>query len=181
MIEVKVINSNLNKREVITTEASTWGELKDQLEEAGLASGDYTGVVKESSTTLSLDDALLPEEDFTLFIVVKKSKAGSGYEDWTFRELRAECANRDTIEGRSGNYGSSTEMIRLLEEDDRTNYAPEQNPLSTRLESVLTRLEAFLDAVDGAVVEARIESSQEDPNTPSQEELEYARMLEEQL
>lgn len=176
MIEVKVINSNINKREVISTNATTWGELKSELEAQSLASGDYQGVVKETSTTLSLDDAILPDQDFTLFVVVKKSKAGADYSNWSFHELRAECARRDSIQGRGGNYGTTNNMIDMLTADDGAGCTISSD-LVARLEAVVTKLEqAFDEAEEGYEMDSPV-----DPSVPSQEELEYARQLEEQL
>src|SRR5690625_3200985 len=115
-MKVRVINAEQGKSEVINVEAGeTWGDLRTKSE--SLFSGDVKGVIRETRQSLEHDDAQLPTEalsdnagyDYTVFLVVKKSKAGDMYEDMSFSELRQLCSERDGIIGNRGNYGRSEE------------------------------------------------------------------------
>lgn len=72
--KVTVLFTQTSTREVVETDAQTWGELQRQL--SGKVS-DKRIVVRENKNTLESTEALLPERDFVLFAYPKESKAGA--------------------------------------------------------------------------------------------------------
>jgi hypothetical protein len=99
MKNVKIYTSNTGDGKVITTEARTFGELKNDLQANGILFNNESmkAVIGETRTTLELDGAILPETDFGLFLFPKKTKSGMAY-------TREECFEkvktyRETNEG----------------------------------------------------------------------------------
>lgn len=74
--KIVVIATTKSQPTVINSEATTWGQLQDSLSSFGDLS-KLRAVVKETKTTLELEDAILPVEDFTLFLSPKQIKAGA--------------------------------------------------------------------------------------------------------
>ena len=78
--EIKVY-STLNQDFIrVTTNASTWGELKSLPEVSKLLTSDMQGLIKSTKVTLTHNDASLPAEPFTLFLLPQKSKGGGSVE-----------------------------------------------------------------------------------------------------
>ncbi len=73
---VKVSTSKSDSIKSIDSEATTWGELKDDFDENGIAHTDLKAVVKETKVTLEADGAVLPEGNFTIFMFPSKIKSG---------------------------------------------------------------------------------------------------------
>jgi len=72
--EVRVVHSTKPLKK-ISTEADSWGQLKDSL--LGYGNFDELNVVvRETKNALVLDDSVLPEGDFTIILSPKKVKAG---------------------------------------------------------------------------------------------------------
>lgn len=77
MRTVTVIGTTLSNPREYQTEATTWGQLKDLISpDFGNVEG-MKAVVKETRGNLERNDAVLPEEDFTLFLTPGKIKAGA--------------------------------------------------------------------------------------------------------
>lgn len=72
---IKVLSSTKSGVKLIHSEATTWGQLKDSLREFGDLD-KMAAVVKETRNSLQVDEALLPEGDFTLYLSPKQIKAG---------------------------------------------------------------------------------------------------------
>lgn len=74
-----VVFSNANgQREVFeNSEVRIWGELKPLIIEKGIQLNKLDAVVRGSRTTLQLDEAVLPAEEFTLICVEKEMKSGN--------------------------------------------------------------------------------------------------------
>ena len=174
MRKIRVINSNLGKVKNVETDATTWGQLKEQISD--MFRGEVNAVVKENQVSLELSSATLPEgdlagedkdQDFTLFVVTKESKAGvDDYDRMGFNQLRAECAQRTSVEGNAGNYGSSNEMRRKLREDDRTN-SPSH---TTQLDRIEAKLDSILQAIESAPIEDGAEQVSEEDDGMTDEE-----------
>lgn len=76
MRTVTVIGTTLSVPKEYNTEATTWGQLKDLVSRDF---GDISGmkaVCKENRNTLDRDDAMLPDDDCTIFLSSAKIKAG---------------------------------------------------------------------------------------------------------
>lgn len=74
--KITVISTSKSQPTTFESEATTYGQLKDSLREFGDL-GKLRVVVKETKSTLELDDAVLPQTDFTLFLTAKQIKAGA--------------------------------------------------------------------------------------------------------
>lgn len=72
--QVRIKNTISNNWETHTVTAETFGDLQDEL---GTSWSDNKVIVRETKTTLDLKGAKLPDGDFTLFIMPKRTKAGS--------------------------------------------------------------------------------------------------------
>lgn len=77
MRTITVIGTTLTTPREYQTEATTWGQLKDLVtQDFGNVEG-MKAVVKETRGTLERNDAILPEEDCTIFLTPAKIKAGN--------------------------------------------------------------------------------------------------------
>lgn len=189
---IKLINSNRGIFKLHETEAQTWGELKLEINSnsnlSSLIEGDVKGVVKETTNTLELDSSQLPdeklssedaEEDFAIFFLTKKSKAGADrYDNMSFRELRSECSSRPNIEGNSGNYGSAIEMRAVLRADDENNTPNDCNVSTAFQEEVIDRLESIESKVEDLLSGS---SHTETRNTITEEESNMGAFLQDEL
>ena len=72
---VVVASPSVNRAKTITTSAETWGELKEEL--GSMYNSGLEAIVGSNKMSLTRDEAQLPNEDFSLFLVAKKNKAGS--------------------------------------------------------------------------------------------------------
>lgn len=75
----------------VETSATTWKELKPEIQSKGYDLASLHATESVNRTDLSHQDAKLPEGNFTLFLRPKKTKSGiEGANDMSFRELREE-------------------------------------------------------------------------------------------
>ena len=90
-----VVFSNANgQREILENSThTTWGELKAELSDKGFLVDRLEAVVRGTRATLKLDDAVLPETEFTLILVEKEMKSGakSPFNSMSIAELKAEA------------------------------------------------------------------------------------------
>lgn len=76
--QVTVITvKNQQQKVTFETTAEVWGDLLPEIAERGLLPDSYRVVVKETKNSLESDQAVLPEDDFTLWIRPKKMKSAS--------------------------------------------------------------------------------------------------------
>lgn len=71
---ITIFHSQTSKTQNIDTNVSKWGELQ-KLIEGNVSS--KTCVLSGSKHVLAVDDALLPQEGFTVFVYPKESKGGA--------------------------------------------------------------------------------------------------------
>jgi hypothetical protein len=76
---VVVASAASNTAKKFTTTATTWGELKAQSDMRGLIAGEVEAIINPGKQTLGRDESVLPTEDFSLFLIPLKNKAGSDY------------------------------------------------------------------------------------------------------
>lgn len=74
--KVIVVSTKDNDRKEIMTDATTWSELKAQIEASGLSVGDMKATVRDTKATLEHNQAVLPTGEFTLFLTPGKVKSG---------------------------------------------------------------------------------------------------------
>lgn len=86
MRKVTVFSTKGRSKQVIETKATTWGELKKDLTEAGVSVSGVKAIVGENQNTLESSQASLPmglqkngttDGDFTLFLTPVKVKSGN--------------------------------------------------------------------------------------------------------
>lgn len=192
---VRLVNANLGKAENIETDVETWGELQANETVKEYIEGNVQAVIRENQNVLDYDQAELPTDDlagedkdydFSLFFITKESKAGADkYDDMGFQALRSECADRDSIEGDSGNYGSSTSMRRKLREDDADSGEEASEEDSSQLDRIEDKVDTILDAIEQApvagedtpIADQYNDEEEEDENAPSEDELDFAKNL----
>lgn len=77
MRTITVIGTTLSTPREYQTESTTWGQLKDLVSRDFGDVSNMKAVVKETRATLEREDALLPDEDCTIFLTQAKIKAGA--------------------------------------------------------------------------------------------------------
>jgi len=121
-MKVKIFSTQMGEREVETS-ATTWGDLQRELNNAGIKHEKMKAVIGESKLTLEADGASLPTTGFTLFLMNKKTKAGSGISTMSYKELRGSIKDilaTNEVEGKAHfnvgkNYTTKgTEILRDL-------------------------------------------------------------------
>lgn len=95
--EIKVLSSTRSGVKTIYSEATTWGQLKDGLDEFGDLT-KLSAVIKETKNSLQVDEAVLPEGAFTLYLSPKQIKAGNTREVQILEDLKSKfCDAVDEI------------------------------------------------------------------------------------
>jgi len=87
-MEVKVFSTQMGEKS-ITTDATTWGELQRDLEANSIGYSKMKAVIGENKLTLEADGAILPAQGFTLFLMNKRTKAGTDFSKTPYRVCRA--------------------------------------------------------------------------------------------
>jgi len=100
MRNIRVISSQTNTAKTVTSSASNWGDLKNELSAHFNGIGDMKAIVRDTRVTLESNDATLPTGDFTIILSMKKIASGSDsennttrYRDGILRELRTKLNN----------------------------------------------------------------------------------------
>jgi hypothetical protein len=75
-MKVKVYSTQMGER-VVDSSAKNWGELQSDLSDGGISFDNMKAVIGETKLTMDSSSSVVPQEDFTLFLMPKKTKAGS--------------------------------------------------------------------------------------------------------
>lgn len=75
--KVTVFSTLGKNAQEFTTGATTWGELQSNLKEMSIQYSGMKAVIGENKHTLESDKALLPTEQFTLYLMPVKTKSGA--------------------------------------------------------------------------------------------------------
>jgi len=117
--------------QTIETDAKTWGELRPKIE---FNTSNVRAVVRENRTSLEANDAVLPEEEHTIFLYPTKVKSGAGtaiqdkYSGMTLAELKREVKKRKSM-----STGSSNPVIlrgKLRQHDKRNGNSSDCAPIA---------------------------------------------------
>lgn len=90
MAQITVFSTKGRKKSVVESVATTWGDLKKDLNAAGIETNGFKAIIGETQTTMESTKAVLPKgldirgkvtDDFTLFLTPIKVKSGSDYID----------------------------------------------------------------------------------------------------
>lgn len=76
MKQVTVYSTAGQNKRVIETTAATWGELQNLLADQGVSYSGMKAVVGETQVTLESNAAMVPDSNFTLFLLPQKVKSG---------------------------------------------------------------------------------------------------------
>lgn len=100
MRTVKVSTSGADGLIEVETAATTWAELKFDMEDAGISTDGMKGVVRETKVSLEANDAQIPEGNFTVMLFTGKIKSGAFDHAQMMRDLRdsIEDAYNEVIE-----------------------------------------------------------------------------------
>lgn len=124
MRTIKIVQTATASVKRFDSDATTWGELADQIkDEYNLDKVKAT--VKETKGTLEHHEAVLPEGEFTIFLRAAKNKAGgkNEFSSMSFKELRAwvkehpevkEYFKKNPIEGRNWTQWSVEELANTI-------------------------------------------------------------------
>jgi len=74
---ITVASTQRSGAKELRSEATTWGQLKDALRNDFSDLDKMRAVVRETRVDLASDEAMLPEESFTILLTPKQIKAGS--------------------------------------------------------------------------------------------------------
>lgn len=124
-------------KETIETSATTWGDLKPQVEEHyDLSNLQPTESVNKA--TLVHKDAVLPEGDFVLFLRPVRTKSGVDYDSRSFTELRALLDNDTKAEfedayDKNWTRASHAELVEFFTDRDEEVDGNERERLVGRL------------------------------------------------
>lgn len=91
MKTIRVVSGQFDVPQSLTTAATTWGELQEDLDAAGISYLDKRVMIKSTKTDLVDNDAVLPEGDLIIFMHSKKVEAGTEAPNFTkmsFTELK---------------------------------------------------------------------------------------------
>lgn len=124
MRTIKIVQTATASVKRFDSDATTWGELTDQIkDEYNLDKVKAT--VKETKGTLEHHDAVLPEGEFTIFLRAAKNKAGgkNKFSSMSFKKLRAwvkkhpevkDYFKKNPIEGRNWTQWSVEELANTI-------------------------------------------------------------------
>lgn len=201
MSNVKVFSTQMGEKQV-DANVSTWGELKDVLSNNGISYSGMKAVIGETKVTLESSSAQLPEGDFTLFLMPKKTKSGVDHSGLGYREIRARI--KDILEenpdakdhfnqGRNYTTKSTSDLRSLLEEYDEqqetSTETAQETPAATPTESTddqssnsdLKKFRQALDIIDQLDFSEVDEELHEEIHDTKTNLEEYYRGLKDQL
>lgn len=75
--KVTVLSTKTNEQKEITTDVTTWGQLKPVLSANGFDPSGLKAMLQATKVTLENDSAVLPDGDFVLFLTPGKVKSGN--------------------------------------------------------------------------------------------------------
>lgn len=93
MRTVKVSTSGADGLIEVETAATTWAELKSDMEDVGISTDGMKGVVRETKVSLEANDAQIPEGNFTVMLFTGKIKSGAFDHAQMMRDLRDSIEN----------------------------------------------------------------------------------------
>jgi len=130
---INVWNQKDRSQQEVHTAARTWGEFKRE-QKSEINFKNLRGVVRHNKNILEVDDAVLPEESFSMFLFPQKVKSGmrtrEEYEK-TFpkaKDLRAECVKRGL-----GSQGTKQDFLdKLVEADKKEEADHKKKPITVK-------------------------------------------------
>ena len=154
---INVWNQKDRSQQEIHTAAQTWGEFKTEMK-GEINFKNLRGVIRRTKNILEVDDALLPEEAFSMFLFPQKVKSGmrtrSEYEK-TFpraKDLRSECIRRGL-----GSDGTKEQFLDKLVAADKAENM--KKPIITKPPIKSKAIEKAIPKITAEIVPAKQEES----------------------
>lgn len=98
MRNIRVISSQADNVKTISSSATTWGKLKQELGSHFSGVSDMKAIVRDTRITLESDEAILPTGDFTIILSMKKIASGIDiYEETGFTKEELEDLKMNLI------------------------------------------------------------------------------------
>lgn len=132
MRTVKVSTSGADGLIEVETAATTWAELKSDMEDAGISTDGMKGVVRETKVSLEANDAQIPKGNFTVMLFTGKIKSGA------FDHAQMMSDLRDSIEN------AYNEVIENIDCGAYGEDEPERSNSTSSLEAERRKLEREL-------------------------------------
>ena len=83
----------------VITDVQTWGALKTELSTKQIQHDKMKAVIGETKNTLEAPNAVLPEGDFSLFLMPLRTKSGIDVQNMSYKELRSSIKDEITEHG----------------------------------------------------------------------------------
>ena len=147
MREIRVFSTKVKKK--LQSDVSTWGELKRILSVNDISYAGMNAALSGSKVSLQHNDAILPTENFVLYLMPTKVKSGINIDAFSYMDLRV--AIQEIIESAgdtaknffnsSKNYTrKTTEELRQLLKDWNTQ-VPVKSSKNLEIESIIDKLQ----------------------------------------
>ena len=147
MREIRVFSTKVKKK--LQSDVSTWGELKRILSVNDISYAGMNAALSGSKVSLQHNDAVLPTENFVLYLMPTKVKSGINIDAFSYMDLRV--AIQEIIESAgdtaknffnsSKNYTrKTTEELRQLLKDWNTQ-VPVKSSKNLEIESIIDKLQ----------------------------------------
>lgn len=123
---ITVVSTQTNDVKTIQSNITTFKELKNEF--PTISWEDKNVTVRENRINLELDDAELPQTDFTVFVMPGKVKSGSNIDTLPYNELRRKAS----AIGIKYNHQTKEELKRLIKEyygDRNSGVSNDQDPV----------------------------------------------------
>lgn len=147
MREIRIFSTKVKKK--LQSDVSTWGELKRLLNVNDISYNGMTAALSGSKVSLEHNDAVLPTDNFVLYLMPSKVKSGINIDAFSYMDLRV--AIQEIIESAgdtaknffnaSKNYTRKpTEELRQLLKD-WNKQVPVKSSKNVEIESIIKALQ----------------------------------------
>lgn len=156
-MNITVFSTKGRNRQVVESSATTWGELKSQLNDMDIKTSGMRAIIGETQVTLESSKAVLPVDfNFTLFLSPMKVKSGANVAELGYKDLKSTIKNiyhsSEEAEKHFGNYTiMSTDQLREVLEDwyDKKSEVLEiSEETKSSKERILDKLSSILDKLE---------------------------------
>lgn len=157
--EIRIFSTKVKKK--FDTDVETWGQLKTILRENDISYSGMTAALSGSKLSLEHNDAILPTENFVLYLMPIKVKSGINIDTFSYMDLRMSIqgiieSTGDTAKNffnASKNYTrKTTEELRTLLKEWNAR-VPVKSSDNVELESIIDQLQKmpFNKYIDHAI------------------------------
>lgn len=157
--EIRIFSTKVKKK--FNTDVETWGELKGILRENDISYSGMTAALSGSKLSLEHNDAVLPTENFVLYLMPTKVKSGINIDTFSYMDLRVAIQGiiESTGDAAKNFFNSSKNYTRKTTEELRTllkqwnAQVPTKSSDNVELESIIDQLQKmpFNQYIDYAI------------------------------